>query len=175
MENKDLNTRHLSEDLSFEFSQISTLSPSPADILFSNGQLIPQTFLGPRVSRNSSLHSSNNCSLSSSSTTSRSNSTSSNGSGVVKKCLRDGNNERRPGEGGRSVSKRVSFQTLPSDHKLQLIGSTRTTSSPKVRNMEVVKKQGEKNRGFIASFVFACRECHALEPSKHVADKIIRV
>lgn len=89
-----------------------------------------------------------------------------NGVNGHRQCLRQGNGRRSAD----SVPKRVSFQEVERVAK-------RSASSPLPERRHVTvgamlelnpKKDAEKRKGLFGSIILACRDCHAVEPSKRV-------
>lgn len=157
-------------DPNFEFHSSCRMPQSPADLIFSDGHLLPHSY--PMNSRTKTIRSPPTSNI-----ISRSSSVSSSGSGgscvgSARRCLR---------KSGERVSaaepKRVSFQLSSEvDGRWQSV-TTNSSRSGWGRYGAVVgrgkargrKEAGKQKRGLFGYIVLACRDCSALEPSK-VAD-----
>lgn len=157
---------------------------SPADLLFSNGRILPHTFpfenKGPLDSSPRPSCTSNSCSRSSSNS-SRSNSSRRNLHQSSPK--RPSNNfnpssPKRPSDPAEANVRPISSNAYPRQAKAS------TTNASQARTTDILGRQGTRiknqtrtkpaqensgqGKGFFRSFVTACRECHALEPSSQV-------
>ncbi|XP_038988068.1 uncharacterized protein LOC120112561 [Phoenix dactylifera] len=162
----------LSTDPNFEFRSSGPSSPSPADVLFSDGHLMPHSYPMNKPTKTSRSSPTSNATSRSSSASSSSGSSG----GSARRCLRK-SGERVPA----AEPKRVSFQLSSGvDGGWQLPGASLGTTSSirsgsgryravggrgEARNR---KEAGKQQRGLFGCIVSACRECHALEPSKVV-------
>ncbi|CAL9205018.1 unnamed protein product [Musa hybrid cultivar] len=142
-------------DPSFAFRRGSAPPPSPADLLFSNGQLVPHLYVAAEA-RRSQLPSSNGDGR-------RSSSASASG----RSCLiKDGD-----AKNAAVTPKRVSFLLNETGRRTASSeGSAGVNRWRQGRNGRARKKTTEKQQqvrvfGFLVS---ACRECHAFQPSKYV-------
>ncbi|KAL5972543.1 hypothetical protein ACLOJK_039347 [Asimina triloba] len=167
-----------------------TPSDSPADFLFANGHLLPHAFRPPPDSfRKSISKDSLTCSSSKgSSSSSRSNSTGGNSRlDIDSKSSSDDAEKAVPP--GKPVIKHVRFRSrddiapsLPRWHFMLSPGRESSAElSPRRRMADGKERQDRRGRnpthtnqssgnssagcGIFRSFVSACRECHALEPS----------
>ncbi|KAK1308633.1 hypothetical protein QJS10_CPA09g01179 [Acorus calamus] len=161
------------DDIEFDFGNtndddLACSSPSPADLLFSNGHLLPHSF--PITSYSSYSRSSNSrSSTSSGSGTSRSSSANGRGAHATERV-----GSRAPARAGYRVGAvDPAWEFLSGSGK----GGRRRRSrgdGEAERKMKAAAKMGGGGGGgggLFGSFVSACKACHALEPSKVVDEQ----
>ncbi|RWW29578.1 hypothetical protein GW17_00005893 [Ensete ventricosum] len=135
------------------FSHGRAPPPSPADLLFSDGQLVPHLYVGAAEARRSQLPSSNGDGRRSSSAS------PSGGRGCLIKKDGDAKNTA-------VTPKRVSFLLNETGRRsASSQGSAGVNrSNGRARKKTTEKQQQVRVFGFLVS---ACRECHAFQPSKY--------
>ena len=167
----------LSTDPNFEFHSSHSMSPSPADLLFFDGHLLPCSYPINNPTKNSRSSPTSNTASRSNSLSSSDCTSGSSGGGSARRCLRKGG-ERVPA----AEPKRVTFQLSSvvdggwqsPEPSLATTNSMRSGSGRWYRAVvgggeaRGRKEAGKQQRGLFGRIVTACRECHALEPSKVV-------
>ncbi|KAM7250574.1 hypothetical protein ACFE04_022457 [Oxalis oulophora] len=185
-------TENKKQDSEFEFGFILTqpyspssdhFSPSPADHLFLNGKLLPHSFpfQPPSINRvatirTNSISSKDSFSMSSRSSSSGSARTSSSSSSCdssERKMFLHNNNYNRVGsfnKSSTSTNKRWQYITQVPAAGLKRENSSRGRHLAPGGTRVMIKKGNSERKGgplwrILRSFLLACRECHAMEPS----------